>query len=93
MGDLVVMHVTAREDSRILCGALLYPATDNDLLKLTDAQSRSMNSEVDRIALSRAVKTLTLPGEMGERFQVMALGKGYDHALRGFASRDLSYRL
>ncbi len=33
-GDLVVMHVTAREDSRILCGALLYPATDNDLLKL-----------------------------------------------------------
>ncbi len=66
---------------------------DNDLLKLTDVQSQAMNSEVDRIALARAVKTLTLPGEMGERFQVMALGKGYDHALRGFATRDLSYRL
>ena len=33
-GDLVVMHVTPRPDSRIVCGALLYPATDNDLLKL-----------------------------------------------------------
>ena len=33
-GDLVVMHVTQRPDSRILCGALLYPATDHDLLKL-----------------------------------------------------------
>jgi len=33
-GDLVVMHVTVRSDSRILCGALLYPATDHDLLKL-----------------------------------------------------------
>jgi len=33
-GDLVVMHVTPRPDSRILCGALLYPATDHDLLKL-----------------------------------------------------------
>jgi hypothetical protein len=33
-GDLVVMHVTPRSDSRILCGALLYPATDHDLLKL-----------------------------------------------------------
>jgi len=33
-GDLVVMHMTPRDDSRILCGALLYPATDHDLLKL-----------------------------------------------------------
>ena len=33
-GDLVVMHVTPCSDSRILCGALLYPATDHDLLKL-----------------------------------------------------------
>jgi len=33
-GDLLVMHVTPRPDSRILCGALLYPATDDDLLKL-----------------------------------------------------------
>jgi len=33
-GDLVVMHVTPRPDARIACGALLYPATDHDLLKL-----------------------------------------------------------
>jgi len=30
---------------------------------------------------------------MGERFQVMALGKGYDRALRGFSLQDLAYRL
>lgn len=66
---------------------------DNDLLKLAEVQGRLINSEVDRIALAQAIKTLTLPGEMGERFQVMALGKGYDHALRGFATQDLSYRL
>ena len=29
-----------------------------------------------RLALSAAVKTLTLPGEMGERFKVLALGRG-----------------
>lgn len=66
---------------------------DNDLLKMVEAQSQEKKSELDRIALARAVKTLTLPGEMGERFQVMALGKGYDHALRGFLTQDLSYRL
>jgi len=33
-GDLVVMHITQRSDDRITCGALLYPATDHDLLKL-----------------------------------------------------------
>jgi len=66
---------------------------DNDLLMLAEALGQEMNSDVDRITLAQAIKTLTLPGEMGERFQVMALGKGYDHALRGFATQDLSYRL
>lgn len=49
--------------------------------------------EAQRLAIAQAVKTLTLPGEMGERFQFMALGKGVDCALRGFCAQDLSHRL
>ncbi|MFK7996626.1 MAG: class I SAM-dependent methyltransferase [Granulosicoccus sp.] len=66
---------------------------DNDLLELADSRRDTLNSEMDRIMLAREIKTLTLPGEMGERFQVMALGKGYDRPLQGFSTQDLSYRL
>ena len=43
--------------------------------------------------LSQQVKTLTLPGEMGERFKVMALGKGIDSGLIGFSIADFRTRL
>ena len=66
---------------------------DNALLELADTQCREMSGEAERIALAQAVKKLTLPGEMGERFQVMALGKRYDSTLRGFCTQDLSHRL
>jgi len=33
-GELVVMHVTGGRDSRYVCGALLYPATNADLVEL-----------------------------------------------------------
>lgn len=35
------------------------------------------------------MKTLVMPGEMGERFKAMALGKGIDVAPAGFGGRDL----
>lgn len=66
---------------------------DNGLLEIMEQQLSSLERESDRIELSRMVKTLTLPGEMGERFQVMALGKRYDSPLQGFRSQDLAYRL
>lgn len=66
---------------------------DNGLLDLMHGQLGSLEREADRLALANVVKTLTLPGEMGERFQVMALGKGYDLPLQGFRSQDLAYRL
>jgi len=54
-------------------------------------------SEKDRIRKNIEVRKLTLPGEMGERFQVMALcrglGKELAEDLRGFSLRDLRYRL
>ena len=37
--------------------------------------------------------TLTLPGEMGERFKVIALSRNLDAELSGFRSRDLRERL
>jgi SAM-dependent MidA family methyltransferase len=46
-----------------------------------------------RVNLARQAMLLTLPGEMGERFRVIALAKGYDSPLRGFAVRDLSHTL
>jgi SAM-dependent MidA family methyltransferase len=39
------------------------------------------------------VATLMLPGEMGERFKVIALARGVDGPLIGFGFRDLTDRL
>jgi SAM-dependent MidA family methyltransferase len=48
---------------------------------------------VERVNLSRQVMVLTLPGEMGERFKVIAFARDYDGPLRGFAARDLRHTL
>ena len=34
-----------------------------------------------------------MPGEMGENFKAMALGRGRDQPLQGFAIQDLRSRL
>ena len=50
-----------------------------------------------RISINSQVRRLTLPGEMGERFQVMGLSRGLDadlaDNLRGFSIIDLCHRL
>jgi len=48
---------------------------------------------VQRLNLSRQAMVLTLPGEMGERFKVIALAKNFESPLRGFAMRDLRHTL
>jgi SAM-dependent MidA family methyltransferase len=54
-------------------------------------------SEHERLEMNNQVRRLTLPGEMGERFQVMALCRGlpeeFCENLRGFSLRDLRHRL
>ena len=45
------------------------------------------------LQMMQQVKTLTLPGGMGERFQVMALSCNLDFGLQGFSREDLSHRL
>ena len=48
---------------------------------------------IERVQLARQTMLLTLPGEMGERFKVIALGKNYPHSLRGFEIRDMAASL
>jgi SAM-dependent MidA family methyltransferase len=61
---------------------------------LREAQSLG---EADRLVLNNQIRRLTLPGEMGERFQLMALGRGLEDGLcgnlQGFADADMRYRL
>jgi len=47
----------------------------------------------ERVQLARQAMVLTLPGEMGERFKVIALAANYDAPLRGFSVRDLTVSL
>ena len=64
------------------CGLVdLLENTDND--KSSDQYLRS----------SQQVKALTLPGEMGERFKVIALTKEFDEPLIGFELNNMLERL
>ena len=46
-------------------------------------------TERERLAQAGEARRLMMPGEMGEAFKVMALGRGYDAALCGFGWQDL----
>jgi SAM-dependent MidA family methyltransferase len=50
-------------------------------------------SEDGGAAISAEARQLTLPGMMGEKFQVMGLGRGLEKPLRGFSLQDLRHRL
>ena len=47
----------------------------------------------EQLALAQAVATLMLPGEMGERFKVIALARDLQEPLTGFGFRDLAASL
>ncbi len=48
---------------------------------------------IDYLQQAQQLKTLSLPGEMGERFKVMGLSKGLQQNIPGFEQRDMRYRL
>lgn len=52
-----------------------------------------VGSERERWRLAQEVKRLTLPSEMGDRFQVVALGRDVEPRLLGFTGRDYRARL
>jgi SAM-dependent MidA family methyltransferase len=52
-----------------------------------------LGAQADEITQARRTgeaSRLLLPGEMGEAFKVMALGRGLTRPLRGFTLQDLS---
>lgn len=54
---------------------------------------RMATSGDDVLRVTAEARHLTLPDGMGERFQVMALTRDLEVAMRGFALRDLRHRL
>ena len=51
------------------------------------------NDEIDHITQITQLKQLTLGSAIGERFQVMVLGKGIEHSANHFTLRDMRARL
>ncbi len=51
------------------------------------------DDETERLRLSAEIKRLTLPGEMGEKFKVMALTRALERPLTGFELFDHRHRL
>ena len=49
--------------------------------------------DVERVRRTAEVKRLTLPGDMGERFQAIAFARGVVDVLPGLRAFDLSHRL
>ena len=79
--DLDVCGFTTQAHFLMACGLLDMIRSDEPL------------SEVEQARRSREVKLLTMPAEMGERFKVMALGKGVGLDWLGFQMTDLRSRL
>jgi SAM-dependent MidA family methyltransferase len=76
--------VTARLD-------VLGFTTQTAFLLGTGIESMLADGEADlrkRVERSAEAQRLLLPGQMGEAFKAMALGRGYDRALSGFSLRD-----
>ena len=76
-----------------LCGytTQVHFLIDNGLEQMLSVSDPSRVRE--HMGLMQGVKKLTLPGEMGERFKVMALAREAPPALAGFRSRDMRDRL
>lgn len=58
-----------------------------------DALRREIDDPSRLMALNDQLRKLMMPGEMGERFRVMALTRRLDQSLLGFSFRDLSATL
>ncbi len=66
----------------------------NSGLEAVFAEQAAITGEGMALArLTQGVQRLVMPQEMGERFKVIALAKGYDATLSGFGRRDLTATL
>ena len=60
------------------------------ILELVDVES---SDTTHHLTQTNQIKKLTMPSEMGELFKVMALGRGIEEPLQGFAMSDRRARL
>jgi len=60
---------------------------------ITELAEKEALNEKDRLTQARQIRTLTMPGDMGELFKVIALTKNMDITLRGFSLQDMRHRL
>jgi len=60
---------------------------------MNEASTLMAGDTEQQLRVANQIKRLTLPHEMGESFKVMALTRGVDLALAGFATRDLRHTL
>jgi SAM-dependent MidA family methyltransferase len=67
---------------------LLSVGIERELARLVEEAN-----ERERVGQRQAAATLLLPGEMGERFKVMALTRGIGGPVAGFGFRDLTASL
>ena len=99
-----LQDMTANVDFTALAGAAVslgfelsgYTTQAHFLIDNGLEQMLSVSDPADvqrHMQLMQGVKKLTLPGEMGERFKVMALARSASPALSGFRSRDMRDRL
>jgi SAM-dependent MidA family methyltransferase len=97
------VEFTALAEAGERCGLELSGYTSQTMFLLGCGLERILAQRTteqggDAVRLNAEARQLTLPGEMGERFQVMALARGLAQADRdlelcGFSLRDLRHRL
>lgn len=58
-----------------------------------EAEVAAAENDLERARRAGETRRLIMPGEMGESFKAIALGRAYDGALTGFALQDLRSRL
>jgi len=58
-----------------------------------EAMVAETTDDRERARLAGEARRLVMPEEMGEAFKIMALARGFDGPLRGFALRDLRHLL
>jgi SAM-dependent MidA family methyltransferase len=87
---------TALAESSVRCGLNVNCySTQAHFLLASNALEKAINNNQDGMTLEQQaeIKRLIMPGEMGERFQVMVLTKDIEFSSGQFTSRDMLHRL
>lgn len=89
---------TALAEAAIECGLEVEGYANQAMFLMGCGLEQVLAAQVETsddagVALNAQARQLTLPGMMGERFQVMGLGRGLQSSLAGFSLQDLTYRL